>query len=112
MPENETLPEARLQTFSSLECEIVADFPLTLSTVETRWIVPDGRTIENARPMDQYILTQGLVRDSYKTILLVQNLMYTDANIYTCEARDTHNSSPEPWIPAQVHLQLKGNDVQ
>ena len=65
--------------------------------------------IENGRPIDHYILTQGPVSGSYATILLVQNLIYTDANVYTCEVRDIRDP-PGPWITAQVHLQLKGND--
>ena len=108
--ENQTLPETSLQTVAFLVCEIVADFTLELSTVESRWTVPDGRTIENGESFDQYRMIQGPGVREYESLLLVQNLIYTDADIYTCEVRDIRDSnSLGPWIPAQVHLQLLGN---
>ena len=103
-----------LQTVAVLVCEIDADFTLGLSTVESRWTVPDGRMIQHGEPLDRYSVIDGYGGSraiQYESILLVQNLVFTDANIYTCEVRDIRDSSsPGPWVTAQVHLHLRGND--
>jgi len=105
--ENQTLPRTNLQTAALLVCIIDADFECSLSTVESRWTVSDGGMIEVGY---KYFIGQGPGIYPCESILVVRYLIYTDANIYTCEARDIHDSnSPGPWIPAQVHLQLLGN---
>ena len=106
-PENQTLPRTNIQTVAFLVCIIDADFERNLTTVESRWAMSDGGMIEVG---DKYFKSQGPGVTPYESILAVQYLIYTDADIYTCEVRDIRDSnSPGPWIPAQVHLQLLGN---
>jgi len=106
--ENQTLPKTNLpQIAAILVCEIDADFSLELTTVESRWTVSDGGMIEVGY---KYFIGQGPGIHPCESILVVRYLIYTDADIYTCEVRDIRDSdSPGPWIPAQVHLQLLGN---
>ena len=113
IPTNTILPSAQVTIFSSLTCEIQADFPLSFTTVESRWTLPNGTIIRSHDDSGRYIASQGSsADDEYLTILLIQPTIYSDTNTYTCEVRDRRDPDNRgPWLPAQATLQLLGKHV-
>ena len=108
---NVTLPAIDFTTFASLLCIVnsnESNFTLSVSTVESRWIV--NETVLTPGQSDRYFVNEGDGPDGeFETILLIQRLIYSDAGNYTCEVRDTRDSnSPGPWISDQLTLQLLG----
>ena len=50
--------------------------------------------------------------NAYETVMIIQNLSYSDAGVYTCRVRDSRDPSNRgPWIEAQAHLQLLGKNM-
>ena len=110
-PVNKTQPTERLITFSVLRCDVFTNFALNI--VETRWNITTGAEVQSPGTNDgKYDLTQGesAVSD-LETLLIVQRLIYSDVDVYTCRARDNRDASNRgPWVEAQVHLQLLGKE--
>ena len=98
--------------FGILRCEIFTNFQLnTTTSVESRWSITTGAEVESPGSNDdKYDLSQGENTENVlETLLVVQNITYSDAGVYTCRARDNRNPSNRgPWVEAQVHLQLLG----
>ena len=110
-PINETQPSGpRLNPFTGLACEIEADFTVTPTAVETRWIVPNGTIVRGNDESDKYTLTQGPGSNGFQTVLLIQNLIYSDASdSYMCGVRDTRDPDNRgPWFSYRVTLRLLG----
>ena len=111
---NTVLPSDRgqLTIFDFLVCDIEANFTLGPSTIESRWILPDGRTLPVNEDLDnnKYQANDGASVDGYEAQLVIERLIYSDANNYTCGVRDIRDTGNRgPWISAQVSLQLEGN---
>ena len=111
---NVTLPEGEdeLNVFASLVCSVEEpNFNLSIQTVEIRWMF-NGTVINESG--GRYFITNGDgLSGNYETILLIQQLIYSDAGIYRCEVRDIRdNSSPGPWISDEVNLQLLGTAIK
>ena len=100
----------QLTIFCTLTCEIQADFPLSFTTVESRWTFPNGTIITPNDDSDRYFVSQGPgIDNEYLTIIIIQPTIYSDANTYTCEVRDIRDPDNRgPWLPAQATLQLLG----
>ena len=98
--------------FAILRCDIFTNFELNITTwVESRWSITTGAEAQSPGTNDgKYDLSQGESTESdLETALVVQNLIYSDAGVYTCRARDSRDPSNRgPWVEAQVHLQLLG----
>ena len=98
--------------FAILRCDIFTNFELnTTTSVESRWNITTGAEVEYPGNNDgKYDLIQGEGEVSdLETLLVVRNLQYSDAGVYTCRARDNRDPSNRgPWVEAQVHLQLLG----
>ena len=99
-----------LKPFVILACSIQGDFEISSATVESSWITPAGVTVLIPGTSDnKYVLTQGLVESGFDTVLLVQDVLYTDEGTYTCRVRDIRDTSNlGPWIEAPLNLQLLG----
>ena len=114
-PQNKTLPSGLLpQVFTSgfFTCKIEADFTLSESTVESQWILPNGTTLELRRNYEKYITNQGPVGNppGFETLILIQELIYSDAGTYTCQVRDIRDpDNLGPWMSFEATLQLSGN---
>ena len=112
-PFNRTQPiDSQPISFAVLGCDIFTDFELNTTTlVESRWNITTGAEVQSPGTNDgKYDLTQGenAVSD-LETLLIVKNLIYSDAGMYTCRARDNRDPPNRgPWVEAQVHLQLLG----
>ena len=81
----------------------------------TRWILPSGIVtvfgVYNNLP--RFIVSQGnnVNGTALITILVIQNTTYEDAGTYTCEARNTSDTTtPTVWYSAAVELQLLGTN--
>ena len=112
IPFNSTQPLFQLTIFSSLTCEIQADFPLSTTTVESRWTLPNGTIIRSNDDSVRYFVSQGPSDDEYLTIMFIRPTIYSDANTYTCEVRDIRDPDNRgPWFPAQATLQLLGKQL-
>ena len=114
-PVNEVLPSEslpQLLVFAFLTCEIEADFELNSTTVESRWIAPNETVVRGSENPGKYAVSQGpTTADGYESVLLIQQLIYSDANTYTCEVRDIRDPSNRgDWMSFQVTLQLLGKD--
>ena len=108
-PINSTHPPAQLTIFSTLTCEIRAEFPISGASVESRWLLPNGTIIRIGVDIGRFFVSQGPSDGEYLTILLIQPTIYSDANTYTCEVRDIRDSDNRgPWLPAQATLKLLG----
>ena len=109
-PSHET---PQLTSFSTVTCEIEADFPLSTTAVESRWILPNCTTIKINADSGRYSVTQGPNGDDgYITILLIRPTIYSDENTYTCEVRDIRDPDNRgPWLPFQATLQLLGKHL-
>ena len=96
--------------FAFITCEIVASFPLNGSSVESRWFLPSGTVVTiNDGSENKYEIFQGDGPNEYETNLLIQPIIYSDAETYTCEVRDTRDPSDiGDWISAQATLVLLG----
>ena len=98
-------------TLAILVCVINADFNLNSSTVESRWTTPTNEEIiVHGTADEKYILNQGPSEETgFESLLLIQNISYSDAGEYTCRVRDTRNASNRgPWIEEQLSLELLG----
>ena len=94
-----------------LVCVINADFHINSSTVESRWTTPtNGEIIVPGTADEKYILTQGSSGGSgFESLLLIQNISYSDAGEYTCRVRDTRDASNRgPWIEEELSVELLG----
>ena len=115
IPANSTQPSPsaqQLTIFSSLTCEIQAEFQLSTTTVESSWTLPNGTIIRIHDESDRYFVSQGSSDGEYLTILLIQPTIYSDANTYTCEVRDIRDPDNRgPWLPAQATLKLLGKHL-
>ena len=105
-------PSSKPIFFAALRCDIFTNFELNITTlVESRWNITTGAEVQYPGTNDgKYDLSQGesAVSD-LETALVVRNLQYSDAGVYTCRARDNRDPSNRgPWVEAQVHLQLLG----
>ena len=113
IPANTVLPSDRgqLTIFDFLVCGIEANFTLGPSTVESRWILPDERILPvNGELDNKYQASDGPNGGSFEALLIIERLIYSDANNYTCGVRDIRDAGNRgPWISAQVSLQLEGN---
>ena len=101
-------------TFGFLRCEISANFTLNGTTVESRWNI--STTVEVLVPGSsdgKYDVSQGpAAMNVYETVMIIQNVSYSDAGVYTCRVRDSRDPSNRgPWVEAQVHLQLLGKNI-
>ena len=112
-PMNSTQPSPLLTVRSSLTCEIEADFPLSDTAIESRWIIPNGATIRINADNVKYSVIQGPTGDGgYLTILVIQPTIYSDENTYTCEVRDIRDPDNRgPWLPSQATLRLLGKHL-
>ena len=78
----------------------------------TRWTLPSG-TVTVFRDANDPRFIMSLANNvngtAFITILLIQNMTYEDAGTYTCEARNTSDTTtPTVWYSATVELQLLG----
>ena len=101
-------------TFGVLRCDIFANFTLNRTTIESRWNI--STTVEVLVPGssdDKYDISQGpAAMNGYETLMIIQNLSYIDAGVYTCRVRDSRDPSNRgPWVEAQAHLQLLGKNI-
>ena len=99
-----------LSSLALLVCVIDAGFHLNASTVESRWTTPTNGEVQiPGTTAEKYILTQGSGGSGFESLLLIQNISYSDAGEYTCRVRDTRNASNRgPWIEEQLSLELLG----
>ena len=111
-PINETQPSGpQLNPFTGLTCEIEAEFEVTPTAVETRWIVPNGTIVRGNSDRDKYALAAGPTEpNGYQTLLLILRLIYSDASdSYMCGVRDVRDpDSRGPWFDFRVTLRLLG----
>ena len=112
-PTNSTQPSPLLTIFSTLTCEIQADFPLSTTTVESRWTLPNGTIIGANDDSGRYSVVQGSNGGGgYLIMLLIRPTIYSDANTYTCGVRDIRNpDSHGRWLSSQATLRLLGKHL-
>ena len=85
--------------------------PETLSTgvnYTTRWVLPGGEIVNTTR--GRFVLTENIVsigdRNLPGTVLVVTEIAYQDAGMYTCEGRSTAPGASIQWAAASFELQL------
>ena len=75
----------------------------------TRWILPGGEIINSTRE-GRFVLTENLVsingRSVPGTVLVLLQISYQDAGMYTCEGRSTAPGTSAQWAAASFELQL------
>ena len=112
-PINRTQPSPTadgVPVFSFVSSIIEADFPLNLTSVNSRWTLPNGTILQVHQNYGKYFVNQGVAAGGYETLLYIQQLSYSDADTYTCEVRDGRDpDTPGPWMTFQVTLQLLGD---
>ena len=87
-----------------LTCYVSADNGI-LNPI-TRWRLPNEAVINFGVGNNVF---QYNVAPPAMTYLLIQNMTYEDAGTYTCEARNTSDTTtPTVWYSATVELQLLG----
>ena len=75
----------------------------------TRWILPGGEIVNSTR--GRFTFIEGLVTvDSSRivpgTTLILSQMSYQDAGMYTCEGRSTAPGASTNWASASFELQL------
>ena len=74
----------------------------------TRWRLPGGEIVNSTTGC--FVLTEGAVfiggRSVPGTVLLVLQISYQDAGMYTCEGRSTAPGASAQWAAASFELQL------
>ena len=74
----------------------------------TRWTLPGGELINSTR--GRLVFFENLVAISGRnfpgTILLLRQMSYQDAGMYTCEGRSTAPGTSAQWAAASFELQL------
>ena len=71
----------------------------------TRWILPGGEIVNSAR--GRFIFSESLLsRTVPGTVLVVTQMSYQDAGMYTCEGRSTAPGASAQWAAASFELQL------
>ena len=114
-PQNKTLPShllPRVVSSGFVTCEIEANFTLSDSTVESQWILPNGTALELRLNYGKYFTNQGPVEvpPGFETIILINELIYSDAGTYTCQVQDIRDPDNRgPWMSSEATLQLLGN---
>ena len=101
-----------LVTSGFVRCEIEADFNLSGSTVGSQWILPNGTVLEVGRKYEKYVPSQGEGENpsKFETLILIQELIYSDAGTYTCQVQDIRDpDNLGPWMSFEATLQLLGN---
>lgn len=89
--------------------------PLSLVPQEnytTQWITPGGEIFNSTR--DRFFLSEAesrffasrMLPITPATILIVTQLTYQDAGVYTCEGRNNASDDTSPWASATTELQL------
>ena len=71
-----------INPFAILDCNIQ---PANAS-VRTRWILPDGRILQNSN--ERFRMAIGGAETGLSFLLVVQHLSYKDAGLYTCEVME------------------------
>ena len=81
---------------------------------ESRWITPSDEILEfGAATSIKYIVSQSRVteigsrQEVAATVLVIRELLYTDAGNYTCEVRNSSDSSAQ-WVSDIVRVLLLG----
>lgn len=100
--------DSQLNSFTFIICAIE---PVNIS-VDTRWVLPSGKIISRAQE-GRFLVSRGEAalrngETSLSSLLLIQNLSYHDAGIYTCEVRSTSMCEQDWPTSATVELQLQG----
>ena len=93
--------------FTVLKCFVTPNN----ATIAIRWTLPNGTMIPQGTT-DRLFVDQGSGRtmDRINVVLIISQLSYQDAGVYTCEVMDL--TIPDaPWIPATVELQLNGKNI-
>ena len=76
----------------------------------TRWILPGGEIINSTYTRGHFIFAEGPVSVSGRnvpgTVLVVLQISYQDAGMYTCEGRSTDPGASAQWAAASFELQL------
>ena len=103
-----TLPVSSfLDVFATLICVIT---PSNL-TIASRWNLPNGNIVTEDTT-GRFIVYQGPGGGRLDVLLLIDQLSYQDAGVYTCEVMDLDPTIPDAsWIPATVELQLNGKNI-
>ena len=75
----------------------------------TRWRLPGREIINSTRP-ERFVLSENLVsiggRSIPGTVLVVLQISYQDAGMYTCEGRSTDPGASPQWAADSFELQL------
>ena len=105
---NTIRPPPSLAIFTFITCEVEANFSL-VGNVESQWILPNGTLIRVNSDNSKYAISQGPGLDNFETNLLINELIYSDSEKYTCEVRDIRDpDNVGDWISAQATLTLVG----
>ena len=100
-----TLPGSSLNTSTSLFCGVTPDN----LTIESRWRLPN-RTIVTQGATGRFSVDQEPSRGEINVTLLIRQLSYRDAGVYTCEVMD-QTIPVASWISATVKLRLNGKNI-
>ena len=91
-----------------LVCSLEPDTLTPGVNYTTRWILPGGEIINSTK--GRFVFTEGPVSVSGRnvpgTVLVVTELSYQDAGMYTCEGRSTDPGASAQWATASFELQL------
>ena len=83
---------------------------------ESRWITPKGEILEyRATASNKYIVSQtsvtgignSKIQSQSSAVLLIRDLSYSDAGNYTCEVRNSSDSSSQ-WVSKTIRVTLLG----
>ena len=101
-------PGSSVNTFTPLFCEVTPDNV----TIAIRWNLPNGNIVTEGTT-GRFFVEQGLGGlGRLNVLLLISQLSYQDAGVYTCEVMDLDPTIPDaPWIPATVELKLNGKNI-
>ena len=106
-PEN-----SRLSSLIILTCLLEPE-TIQADDYESRWITPRGEILEvgAATTSTKYIVSQSRVteidssQEVAATVLVIRELSYSDAGNYTCEVRNSSDSSAQ-WVSETMRVLL------
>ena len=113
-PALKVLPDydGRLNSFTFLSCIIEP----RNATVESRWLLPNGQivTVRNASLTKHLKVAEGEIGtleggSAFGSVLIVRQVSYEDAGVYTCEVKDLIDCECEVWpAVSSAELQFQG----
>ena len=104
----------RLSSLLVLTCTLEPE-TIQEGDYESRWITPSGEILEfgATTTSTKHIVSQSRVtelgssQEVAATVLVIRELSYTDAGNYTCEVRNSSDSSAQ-WVSDIVRVLLLG----